>query len=274
MADEFQNESGGTQFSSRRHRSSAPPVWGIVIVLILLALGIWAGWHWFGPGGDSGPMPADTMAMGTDTVAPPPEEPFILPDLDVSDEAVRGLVETVGAHPRLASWLVTDDLVRRFVESVVDLSRGSSPLPALEPLIPPEAFTIQRSGDRILVDPRSYERYDILADVFASVDARQAADIYREILPLIREAYQELGIPDQSWEETLALAIRNVLSVNVPERPLEVREAIGRYVYADPSVEGLNPAAKHLYRMGPANARILQDKVREIAQELVLPEVG
>lgn len=274
MADEFQNESAGPLFSARRRRSSMPPVWGILVVLLLLALGIWAGWRWFGPEGTPEAMPTDTAALGPDTLAPPRAEPFVLPDLDVSDEAVRGLVGTVGAHPRLASWLVTDDLVRRFVEAVVDLSRGSSPLPALEPMIPPEAFTVQRSGDRILVDPRSYERYDLLADVFASVDAGEAADVYREILPLIREAYQELGIPDQSWEETLALAIRNVLSVNVPERPLEVREAIGRYVYADPSVEDLNPAAKHLYRMGPANARILQDKVRQISEELVLPEVG
>lgn len=276
MAEDFQDQSGGTLFSSRRRGQGAPipPLW-VVVALAIIAGGLWAGWSWLGPGGASDSTPTDdTATLSLDTVRAPAREPFVLPALDVSDEAVRGLVGTVAAHPRLASWLVTDDLVRRFVEAVVDLSRGSSPLPALEPLVPPEAFTVHRSGDRIYVDPRSYQRYDLLAEVFASVDPQEAADVYREILPLVREAYAELGISEQSWEETLALAIGNVLAVDVPAEPLEVREAIGRYVYADPSVESLTPAQKHLLRMGAANARVVQEKIREIAQELVLPEIG
>lgn len=272
--DDFNNESSGTRFSSRRHRSGAPipPLWA-VIALVILAGGIWAGWSWLRPEKSSVPLPADTSGFPLDTTATEVEEPFFLPALDVSDEAVRGLVGTVGAHPRLASLLVTDDLVRRFVESAVDLSRGSSPLPALETLVPPEAFTVQRSGDRIYVDPRSYHRYDLLAEILASMDAGEAADVYREILPLIREAYAELGMAEQSWEGTLARAIHNVLAVEVPAEPLEVREAVGRYVYADPTVESLTPAEKHFFRMGPANARVVQEKIREISRELALPEV-
>lgn len=246
-----------------------PPVWWLVILVVLVA-GIWAGWRWFRSGEGPEQMPSEPVAAPVDSVAP--REPFVLPSLDVSDEAVRTLVRGVAQHPKLASWLVTDDLVRRFVEGVVDISRGSSPLPALEPLIPPEAFTVRPSGDRLLVDPRSYARFDLLAEVFAATEAQEAADVYREILPLIREAYQELGIPDQSWEEVLAQAIHNLLAVEVPEAPLEVREAIGRYVYAESSVESLTPAAKHLLRMGPVNARIVQQKIREISEELVLPE--
>lgn len=271
MAEDHRSESSGTLFTSRRGRrgSGMPPVWWLVI-LVVLAAGIWAGWRWFRSDEGRELMPAEPVAAPVDSVVP--REPFVLPSLDVSDEAVRTLVSGVAEHPKLASWLVTDDLVRRFVEGVVDISRGSSPLPALEPLIPPEAFTVRHSGDRILVDSRSYARYDLLAEVFASMEARQAADVYREILPLIREAYRELGIPDQTWEEVLAQAIHNLLAVEVPEAPLEVREAIGRYVYAEPSVESLTPAAKHLLRMGPVNARIIQNKVREISEELTLPE--
>ena len=278
MPEEQEEKRSGTQFSSRRRKKSSFPIvpfWAIIAMVILAGI-IWAAWGWLRPDdlSDTEGVPADSAAMVTDTMAEGMGEPFVLPRLDVSDEAVRSLTETVASHPKLASWLVTDDLVRRFVEATVDLSRGSSPLPALEPLIPPEIFTVQQVGDRILVDPRSYERYDVLAEVFASVDARDAADVYREILPLIREAYAELGISEQSWEETLAQAIRNALAVDVPEEPLEVREAIGRYVYADPTVESLTPAEKHFYRMGPTNAQVIQEKIQEISQELVLPEVG
>lgn len=272
MSDYFDRDPNGTLFTSRRrdHGAPIPPLWAIVAVVILFGA-LWAGWSWLGPGGGSEVTPADTAMAPPESLATPAPEPLVLPALDLSDAVVRRLVETVSANPKLASWLVTDDLVRRFVESVVDLSRWSSPLPALEPLIPPEAFTVEESGDKILVDPRSYQRYDLLAQVFASVETHRAVEVYREILPLIQEAYDELGISERSWDETLAQAMRNVLAVHVPDGPLELREAVGRYVYADPSVEGLTPAAKHFYRMGPENTRIIQEKVREISQELGLP---
>jgi hypothetical protein len=130
-----------------------------------------------------------------------PAEPFVLPPLAASDEVVRRLVEGVSSNPQLAAWLVPDELIRRFVEAVVDLSRGSSPVPALEVVIPAEPFTVQDSGDRLLMGPRSQRRYDLLGDVFASVDADATVQVYRRLLPLFREAYEELGYADEAFEE-------------------------------------------------------------------------
>jgi hypothetical protein len=198
------------------------------------------------------------------------EEPFVLPGLEVSDGAVRRLAAEVSAHPQLAAWLLTDDLIRRFVEAVVDLSRGSSPVPALEVLIPDDPFSVRLSGDRLFVDPRSYERYDLLAEIFASLDAQETARVYRRLLPLFQEAYRELGVQDGSFEEVLARALENLVTVEVPAEPPEVREAVDRYLYANEGIESLTPAAKHLLRLGPENARLVQEKLREIARELEL----
>jgi len=278
-------ESNEKLFTSRRRRRAAagPPVWGlaVLVILVLAAIGVWL---WLrsreapGPGGT--PPPAVDTARGpgegTDPSARTPaseEEPFVLPGLDASDEAVRRLAEGLTAHPRLTAWLAPEDLVRRFVEAVVDVSRGSSPRSALEMLAPTEPFQVQESGDRLVVDPESYRRYDLLAQVMTSVDAQNAAEMYRRLLPLFREAYRELGFTERSWEETLARAVRNLVSVEVPEGPLEVREHVGRYLYVDPSVEDLTPAEKHLLRLGPENAFRVQDKIREIAGYLNLPPV-
>jgi hypothetical protein len=174
----------------------------------------------------------------------------------------------------LVSWLFTDDLVRRFVTAVVDISRGSSPLPALEVLIPAEPFTVQESGGRLFMDPRSQERYDLLADVFTSVDGQAAGEMYRRLLPLFQEAYRELGISERTFEETLSLAMENLLEVEVPDRRLELREAIGRYTYMEEEIESLTPAEKHLFRMGPENARRIQEKLREIRGVLGLSPDG
>jgi hypothetical protein len=208
-------------------------------------------------------------------VAPAPEEPFVLPELGASDATVRRLVAGVSAHPKLAAWLIPDDLIRRFVEGVVDLSRGSSPLPAMEMLIPEEPFLVRPSGDDLIVDPRSQRRYDLLAEVVGSLDPEGAAEVYRRLLPLFEEAYEEMGVAEGPFPEVLARAIENLLAVDVPDGPLEVRVAVGRFVYADRAVESLTPAAKHLVRMGPENAGRVQEKLREISRELdLLPMEG
>lgn len=285
MPQKGPGESKEQIFTSRRRRRAAagPPVWGlgVLVILVLAAIGAWL---WLRSGdatgpGDLPPPAADTTrgpGAGADSAARRPgseEEPFVLPGLDASDEAVRRLAEGLTAHPRLTAWLAPEDLVRRFVEAVVDVSRGSSPRSALEMLAPTEPFQVRETGDRLVVDPESYRRYDLLAEVVASVDARESAELYRRLLPLFREAYQELGFTEQSWEEVLARAVRNLVSVEVPEGPLEVSEHVGRYLYLDRSLESLTPAEKHLLRMGPENARRVQSKVQEIAGYLELPPV-
>jgi hypothetical protein len=275
MADEFGSEPGGTLFTSRKSRRRFPvhPLAGLGL-LVLWGVGVGVGWYWLRSRESTpGPVPASVA----DSMAPAAEEePFVLPALGASDEVVRRLVAGVSSNPQLARWLVPDELIRRFVEAVVDISRGSSPVPALEVLIPSEPFSVQRSGDRLLLGPGSQRRYDLLADVLASVDADAAVEVYRRLLPLFREAYEELGYADEAFEEVLARAMGNLLAVEVPGRELEVREAVGRYVYVDRRIESLTPAAKHLIRMGPDNARRVQEKLREISEKLELspPDEG
>jgi hypothetical protein len=271
MENDAQGPSDGPLFSSRRsrHRSAFPPAFWIGL-LLLTAVVVGAAWFWIrsrqAPEPPPDPTQVDPRAAPTELH----EEPFVLPTLGASDVAVRQLLLRISDHPRLAAWLVTDDLIRRFVEAVVDVSRGSSPVPALEMLIPEEPFSVERSGDRLFMDPQSHRRYDVLGEVFASVDAERAARVYHQLLPLFLEAYQELGLSDGPFEEVLARATENLLAVEVPPGPFEVREAVDRYVYTDQTIESLTPAQKHMYRLGPENSRRVQDKLREISNELGL----
>lgn len=270
MTDDFQGDPGGTLFTSRRNRHGSPfPPFLPLAFLVIIVVAAGAGWLWLRSRG----TPEAGSSAVADSMAPATEEPFVLPVLGASDAAVRRLAAAVSSHPKLAAWLATDDLIRRFVTAVVDISRGSSPVPALEVLIPEEPFSVQRSGDRLVMDPRSQRRYDLLAEVFASVDADEAAETYHRLLPLFREAYGEMGVQDGEFEEVLARAIGNLLAVQVPNGPLEVKEATERYVYADERIESLTPAEKHMIRLGPENAGRIQEKIREIAERLDLPPV-
>jgi hypothetical protein len=266
------NERPGTLFSSRRsrRRSVGPAVWGLGL-LVVIGVAVLAGWLWFRsrtapetPSSDS--AYADSVASGTDIG----DEPLVLPPLGASDAVVREVLRRISHHPQLAAWLAPDDLVRRFVEAVVDISRGSSPVPALEMLIPAEPFSVQESGGRLLMHPQSHRRYDLLGEVFTSLDTERTVRLYHQLLPLFQEAYRELGVTDGPFEDVLARAVGNLLAVQVPAGPFEVREAVNRYVFVDPRIESLTPAAKHLYRLGPDNAGRVQEKLRDISDALEL----
>ena len=194
-----------------------------------------------------------------------------VPPLDQSDPVVRELVRQVTSHPRIAAWLATDGLIRAFTVGVDNVAGGATPAARFPALRPASGFeTVARDGVS-RVSPRSYQRYDGLADAMASIDAAGAARLYGTLKPRIEEAYRELGYPDTPFDRTLERAI--VLLLRTPPSDGAARlepKGIG-YGYADPALEGLTAAQKQLLRTGPRNVRLIQSSLRQIALALGIP---
>jgi Protein of unknown function (DUF3014) len=241
----------------------------------------------FGPEVAQSPAPPPPGATVTSTLYPPPgslrdetlpgeEEaqppPEPLPPLAESDSYAAGLVRGLSANPRLASWLANGSLVRRFVAVVDNVADGESPRPHVPFLAPEGAFkTATISGGRLVIDPRSYDRYDPVADALASIDTHGAVELYRRLRPLTDDAYRELGRNDRSFDDALRLAIRRVLAVPVVEGDVALVPRVISFGYADPRLQGLGPVEKHLVRMGPRNLHIIQEGVRAFANDLGVP---
>lgn len=194
-----------------------------------------------------------------------------LPALDASDGLVRELAARLSSHPQLAAWLVNDELVRRFVATVVNVAEGTSPQSHLRFLRPGAGFEIRESAGRLYVDPSSFRRHDLATEVFASLDAAAAAELFRDLHPLFDDAYRELGSPERSFDQTLALAVDKLVSAPLPRPPFEVVPQGTVYAWADRGLEGLDAAAKLMLRAGPDNARRIQAKLDELARALALP---
>ena len=64
-----------------------------------------------------------------------------------------------------------------------------------------------RRAATLFVDPRSYGRYNWLADAVASLDTEGSARLYSTLRPRVEEAYAELGSPDTRFDATLERAI-------------------------------------------------------------------
>lgn len=221
----------------------------------------------------------------TPAAAPPPQvteesikplggdgDRITLPPLDESDPVVRDLVVKLSKHPRVAAWLTTKGLIRNFTAVVANIAEGNTPSGQLQVLRPTGAFQVIERDDDVFIDPRSYERYDALADAVASIDAAGSARLYATVKPRVEEAYRDLGFPNARFDSTLEAAIIALLATPVPSGATDVgpRGGVG-YAYTDPRLEQLTAAQKQLLRMGPRNARIVQRKLREIALELGIP---
>ncbi len=252
---------------------------GRLIVAIFVAFVVVIGgavWWWL----SSREAPEDVLEVTAAASPTPPTSPtpglqerlsqrLAATTLSTSDRVVRELVSGLSAHPKLAAWLVNDDLIRRFTAAVNNIAAGRSPRSQLEFLRPKESFEVDETGDDTLViEPSSYARYDTVAEVVASLDAEGTVALYRELEPLIDEAWAEIGPRDARFSDRLDEAFDELLAVPVLEGLARVEQLVITYAWADPTLEGMSDAQRHLLRMGPDNVAKIQNALGELRAEL------
>jgi len=216
------------------------------------------------------PAPATEVATRLEGQAsegkPQPELPPV--ELGKSDDLVRQMVKEISSHPKLAAWLQSRDLVRKFTAAVDNIANGLSPKKQVDFFAPGGPYKAVKRGNQYIPDPSSYGRYNPAVDVFISLDPKACANLFRAFKPLFQDAYKELGYPDSDFEDTLVRAIIELLKTPVVEREIPLEKSVVTFRMLDPRLEGLSEAQKHLLRMGPENAGAVQLKLREIAQAL------
>ena len=252
--------------------ASAPPPRrsnaGLIAVVVLIVAAIGIGSYLMrrekGP-----PQQAAPASPPPRTEVPVEKPPAVeLPPLDETDVLVRRLAAGLSSNPLLASWLATDGVIRRFTVVVDNLAYGKPVRKQLTEVAP--AGTFRTTGRPPRTDPRGYERYALITAAMDSIDPARAAQMYSTLRPRIEEAYKELG-RNTSFDRTLERAIVSLLQAPPlrGDETLVRREA--RFLYANPQLESLTPAQKHLMRMGPEQAARVQAKLRELALALGIP---
>jgi Protein of unknown function (DUF3014) len=240
--------------------------WWIIAGLIVAA-GVPA-YFWYPRNAPDAPAATAPTVAYRPLTAPVNAPPTIeVPPLDQSDALVRRLVGTLSSHPLVLAWLATPNLIRTFTVAVENVANGATPARHVRVLRPAAPFRVVDEGEVLRIDPRSYERYNGLADVIASIDTQGATTLYATLKPRIEEAYQELGRTD-GFDTALENAIRALVSAPVPGPtvPLVYKGALN--AFADPGLEQLTAAQKQLLRMGPRNVRLIQLKLRDVGAAL------
>ncbi|MFQ6070171.1 MAG: DUF3014 domain-containing protein [Candidatus Aminicenantales bacterium] len=192
--------------------------------------------------------------------------------LDASDNLVRRAAVSLSSHTQFKVWLERKNLVRKFVGATDNVVDGLSPRSFLKFLAPKGRFEVYEKYDSLYLDPSCYTRYNQVADVISSLSVSQCINLYQEMKPLIQEAYKQLGYPDKDFDDTLELAVVELLETPVVEGDIMLEKRVITYKMVDPKLENLTPAQKHLLRMGPRNMRKIQAKLREIARAIGIAE--
>jgi hypothetical protein len=248
-----------------------PAAWRVVLFVVLLGIVGYLIWRLVAPGA----APGQDVRVATDQQIAAPTKPagpqavagddVVLPALPDTDPVVRQLVGQLSAHPRIAAWLATDQLIRNFAVIVLNIGDGRSPSQQLRAVKPTGAFVAAESGTSARIDPRSYRRYDEYADAIGALDAQGMARLYATLKPRLQDAYRELGYPDGNFDRAMQKALRELLTTPVPEGDVALVSRSVAWEFADPRLQSLTAAQRQFIRMGPRNMRIVQAKLREFA---------
>ncbi len=241
---------------------------GWIAGAIFLLVAGWAGYSWLSrpaprPVGESTPAPEPAPVPVADTPPAPS-----LPALDDSDTLLRNLIRGLTGRPEAMAWLMTDEIARRIAIATDNVADGVSPRRALQLLAPSGDYRVRTTDAGLEVHPSSFARYDGIAAVIAEADMAAVAGALDRVMPLLEEAYAELGRTDRGFAEALLLALERLTAAPVPRSPILLREQTFRYEYTETVIENLDPASKHLVRFGPANQQRIQQALLSLAARL------
>jgi hypothetical protein len=269
--DDYEFEgSDAAQATSRSRTGGGGPMKWILGTIVVMAMAGAAFWY-LRQQPQAPPAPAPSPAI-TPSPAPSPTPAIPLPSLDQSDAFVRTVAQILSPHPQWELWLKQSDLIRRFVAVVESVTEGDSPRQHLGFLSLKGPFGVKQERRRIVIDPQSFARYDAIVDGFESLDAAGCAGVFKVLQPLLATAYREKGYPEGDIAAAVENAIQRLLRVPIVPETITVKPAqhsvVRLYEYADPALESLSPAQKHLLRMGPRNVGRVQAKLRELGAAL------
>lgn len=254
-------------------------VWVIPVIIIIVALVIW--WLFKQPPPpieSSQPTPSPVIeapvtekrAIIRDPVPaaePPPQQetsptvqpaPIVAPPagLTGSDATAQQAAQSVSTA--LMQWVAPQEQLRKWVLLIDNIAQGKVPVKNRPIEFSMPAFKVVGDDEHPIMSHDNMGRAQPLIDAMVSIDPALLARYYRAWLPLLEQAYEELGQP-QSFDNRLHEAIERIRLVEpLQDNPIELERPSVVYRFKNPELEQATDVEKLLWRMGPENTRKIQ----------------
>jgi len=215
------------------------------------------------------PSPREIEVVAEESIVEDEPNVVQLPTLNNSDTFVFEGLRAMQNGASVLRLLAQDQIVRKFVVFVENISRGEFPQTGLPYRALGEEMPVRNIDENFFVmEDSAHARFDEIVQTFVSLDTDAAITLYRTLSPLFQQAYAEIGFRNVSFDETLRLSINNIVRTTNMEGPYQLVKPSVMYLYADASIENLQEVHKQLLRIGPDNTIILKAKLREFASQL------
>ncbi len=210
------------------------------------------------------PLPAAQDETQEEEKVSPARDFGPVPPLDDSDNALRGGLQELAGQADMSTYLVPRNIIRKFVVTIDNLPGKRIPQQYLPVHRPAGTFKVREEQDDIVLDSANYERYTPFVDLLTALNSQDVAALYVHFYPLFQEAYEELGYPEQYFNDRMVAALDDLLATPEISGPVPLKQPSVYYQFADPELEALSAGQKLLLRMGPDNAARVKRVLRDI----------
>jgi len=191
-----------------------------------------------------------------------------LPELEESDPQFdESLAELLGTDV-VNQFITQSNVISRLAPMLDSLSSRQVP-PLLNPVKPAGGeMLVESVGDRFVLSPDNYARYDGYIEVLQSTDSQEWLNLYQVYQPLFEQAWVDNG-GEGSFTQRAVEVIDELLATPDVPQPIYLTKPEAVYVFEDPVLEAMPAGQKILLRMGSANAEVVKLKLAEIRAGLV-----
>jgi hypothetical protein len=272
-------------------QTTKPSSWGVITVIIIIVLAVFS-WLYVSSEQEKEviviPPPLAKVLevepepiIEPEVVIPEPEpvvkiieEPAapLLPSLDDSDAWVQEKLPNFTWRKELLKLVINQDMIRRFVVFTDNFAQGNVAYehsPLVKPSTTFSAKEIKNgSTSQWQWDEKATHRFSLYVDLLRSLDSETMVAWYFEMKPLIDQAYEELGYPDDDFTDVLHEAITKVLDMEIPKETLTLERPSVMYRYKNNEIESLDDSKKLLLRLGKENLLVIKSVLLEINERL------
>lgn len=186
-----------------------------------------------------------------------------------SDSAVRRNFASLSNLPFYKALWRPNDLLQRWVTFTFGLSKGQVMRQVVSLPSPKVSFPVRRVGTRYFLDESGFERYNTYIKTLQSISPATWAENFHYFRPLLEKIFGQMGYDESDFDNTVTKALHEIITANIPTGAMELKAPSAMYIFVDESLENMTPLQKQMVRMGPNNAKVLQDYAKVVRERLL-----